>query len=438
MAMRVTHTKIYSHRTTPAPGSKIITMSEPHENTESGQYDPPLTVLCLLVFLSVIPVTLLVPILKPLVLDRFPVGPFAAHAFLSANMVSAILAAPAMGWIVDRIGKRQPIVVGAFVLDAFLLMSLNWAPNYWALMAVRFMEGITHIAALTGVMGAALTLAHRNPERAGGIMGAIGGAIIFAVATGAGLGGALSRDGILRPIIAAMLIGLLGALISGWVLRHDRRVKPQEGGHNLATLMRVFRKEKALLAPCLFTFADRLLVGIIISSFNLYLVQTLGWSPKQFGFLMSTLLLPFALLCYPFGKLCRSWSKSGLLVGASLAYALFVASLAWLDPGWLFPSMLVLGVISALNFSPSLAMVADLTGAESRSTAMGAFNSAGSLGFFAGPLLGGAVVHFMLASGSPLIESYKMAFIAGGAISILCTLISIPFLIQLVREGRTT
>ncbi|MBT3435776.1 MAG: MFS transporter, partial [Nitrospinaceae bacterium] len=322
--------------------------------------------------------------------------------------------------------------------DALLLLSLDWAPNYWALMTVRFLEGITHIAALTGVMGAALTLAHRKPERAGGIMGAIGGAIIFAVATGAGLGGALSKGGIHRPIVAALIIGLLGALISGWILRHDRRVKQQEGGRNLANLMHVFKKEKALLVPCIFTFADRLLVGIIISSFNLYLVQALGWSPKQFGFLMSTLLFPFGLLCYPFGKLCRSWSKSGLLIGASLTYALFVASLAWLDPAWLFPSMLVLGVISALNFSPSLAMVADLTGDESRSTAMGAFNSAGSLGFFVGPLLGGTIVHFMLASGSPPIESYKMAFIAGGVVSILCTLISIPYLVKLVRAGRTT
>ena len=388
--------------------------------------------------MAVIPVTLLVPILKPLVLDRFDVGPFAAHAFLSINMISAILAAPIAGWVVDRIGRRQPIVVTAFVLDAVLLLGMAKAESYAGLMTIRFLEGITHIAALTGVMGAALTLAQRSPQRAGGIMGAIGAAIIFAVATGAGLGGALSKGGIEPPLIVAALIGLAGAAISGWLLRHDRRIRPADGGRNLAHLFRIMRQEKAVLIPCLFTFADRLLVGIIISSFNLYLVQTLGWSPKQFGFLMSTLLIPFGLLCYPFGKLCRTWSKSTLIVAASLVYALFVAALAWIDPGWLFPAMILLGIISALNFSPSLAMVADLAGSGTRSTAMGAFNAAGSLGFFAGPLLGGAIVQFSISGGTPPIEAYPRAFIAGGAVSILCTLIAIPYLIRLVKAGRTT
>ncbi len=411
----------------------------PEERTPGGdRYDPPLPVLCLLVFLAVLPVTLLVPILKPLVLDRFPVTLFATHAFLSANMIGAILAAPLVGWLVDRVGRRQPIVVAAFVIDAALLLALGWAPSYAALMILRFSEGITHIAALTGVMGAALTLAHRNPQRAGGIMGAVGAAIIFAVAFGAGLGGALSKGGIMGPLYAAAAIGLIGALISGWVLRHDRRAYPIDGGRNLADLARIIRRERVLLIPCLFTFADRLLVGILISSFNLYLVKTLGWSPRQFGFPMSTLLIPFGLLCYPFGQLCRTWSKSALIVSASLVYALFVASLGGIPSGWLFPAMLALGVISALNFSPSLAIVADLASPDIRSTAMGAFNSAGSLGFFAGPLLGGAVVQIMIDAGSAPASAFRAAFIAGGAVSAATTLIALPFLIRLVRAGRTT
>ena len=100
--------------------------------------------------------------------------------------------------------------------------------------------------------------------------------------------------------------------------------------------------------------------------------------------------------------------------------------------------MLLLGVISALNFSPSLAIVADLAGPENRSTAMGAFNSAGSLGFFIGPLLGGAIVQIAIGGGTPPVEAYPLAFIAGGAVSVLTTLIATPFLIKLVKAGRTT
>ncbi|MEK6709262.1 MAG: MFS transporter, partial [Nitrospinota bacterium] len=182
---------------------------------------PSLAVLCLLVFLAVLPVTLLVPILKPLVADRYPVGPFAVHAFQSINMVGAMLAAPAAGWLADRAGRRMPLVAGAFLADAGLLLALNWAPSYATLMALRFAEGVAHIAALTWLMGAALALAQRGGERSGAMMGAVGASIIFAVALGAGLGGLLARGGVERALWGAAALGVAGAGASAWALRRD-------------------------------------------------------------------------------------------------------------------------------------------------------------------------------------------------------------------------
>jgi len=415
-------------------------MKSPKVPQASGEEraEPSLWVLCFLVFLAVLPVTLVVPILKPLVADRYPVGPFAVHAFQSVNMVGAILAAPLAGWFADRLGRRRPLVAGAFLLDALLLLSLGRAPSYPALMALRFAEGMAHIAALTCLMGAALALAQRHGERSGAMMGAVGASIVFAVALGAGLGGLLARGGIQRALWGAAALGALGAAASLWALRREEARPPRGEGKGLAALARAVGEDKAVLVPCLFTFCDRLTVGLLVSSFPLYLAGVLGRPPAAIGLLMSLMLFPFALLCYPFGKLSRVWPKSVMVAGGSILYALALAAIPWIAPGWLAAWMLVLGVVSAVNFSPSLAMVADLAGAGMRSTAMGGFNAAGSLGFLVGPLLGGAVVQRALGAGAAPRAAYALAFLAGAAVTILATLLALPPLVRLVRQGRTT
>ncbi len=412
----------------PAAGEKVFPDKEAATSLPS---------LCFLVFLAVLPVTLLVPVLKPLVADRYPVGAFAVHAFMSINMVGALIAAPVVGWIIDRVGRRRPIVVGTFLADAALLLALNWAPDYTTLIAIRFIEGMTHIAALTSVMGAALALAHRETRRAGGVMGAIGASIIFAVGLGAGLGGFLARGGLWRTMAGAAALSVLGAAISAWTLRRDTGNGRTASRRGLAVLVRTVRQEKAVLIPCLFTFSDRLTVGLLVSSFALYLGQVLERQPSEIGFLLTLLLIPFAILCYPFGKLSRRYSKSVMVAGGSILYGACLVALAFVPPGWLPAGMIFLGVVSAVNFAPSLAMMADLAGPEIRSTAMGAFNSAGSLGFLLGPLIGGAVVQTALSTGETPQTAYTAAFAAGGGLSILVALVAIPSLVRLVRAGRT-
>ena len=95
------------------------------------------------------PVTLPVPVLRGLVLDRFGVSEFATSVFMSINMVGAVLAAPLAGALADRTGRRRPWIVVALLVDAacFLGMTLD-LPFAW-FMALRFIEGCAHITALS-------------------------------------------------------------------------------------------------------------------------------------------------------------------------------------------------------------------------------------------------------------------------------------------------
>ena len=97
--------------------------------------------------------------------------------------------------------------------------------------------------------------------------------------------------------------------------------------------------------------------------------------------------------------------------------------------------MLAIGVTAAVMFVPSMLMTIQLAPDAIRSTALGAFNSAGSLGFILGPLAGGGISLFV-AERSDWLTGYRAAFAAAGASEALCVVFALPFLLWLRRQGR--
>src|SRR5262245_8207876 len=93
------------------------------------------------------PVTLPVPVLRELVHDRFGVSELLTSLFMSVNMIGALVAAPLVGALADRIGRRRAILVGALGLDALCFFALTAKVPFALFLAVRFVEGCAHIAA---------------------------------------------------------------------------------------------------------------------------------------------------------------------------------------------------------------------------------------------------------------------------------------------------
>jgi len=95
------------------------------------------------------------------------------------------------------------------------------------------------------------------------------------------------------------------------------------------------------------------------------------------------------------------------------------------------------GVAAAVMFVPSMLMTADLAPPAIRSTALGAFNTAGSLGFILGPLTGGLISDGVRASHGPA-AGYQAAFAVAGTSVVVCVALTLPTLLRLRRTGRTT
>ena len=383
----------------------------------------------LLALLILVPVTLPVPVLRELVLERFTVSELATSTFMSINMVGAILAAPVAGALSDRFGHRRALIVGALVVDALCFAVLSADVGFSVFMAVRFVEGCAHIFALSLVLAHATELA--PPGARGRVMGVVGAGLLLGVALGAPIGGVLGRDGPLRVLRAAVGVLMVTAVLAAVIVRPPPQTHERErpGWRELVAMVRA---RPLVGVPLVFAFIDRFTVGFFTTTFSLYLQRIHALPPQRIGLLIAAFMLPFALLSYPFGRLSERVSPVRLLAGGSLGYGLATATLGWWPAEGLLALMLGLGLMAAVMFVPSMLLTVETADARARATALGAFNAAGSLGFIVGPLVGGAVSQSVAATHGWQ-AGYRAAFTVAGTSEVVCVLLALPLLAKLAR-----
>jgi MFS family permease len=391
-----------------------------------------LTAIGVLALWIMAPVTLPVPVLRELVQDRFLVSEFLTSAFMSINMVGALLAAPLAGYLSDRFGRRKPLLVGALVIDALCFLALTAPLPFTAFLAIRFFEGCAHISALSIL----LIMASRAlpSEHRGRAMGVAGSCMMLGIAFGAPLGGMLGRSGPLLPLQVGAALTLAGAVLASLLREHDH---VEDERPSTREILSSLRAQPALFAPLAFAFADRFTVGFFTTTFSLYVGRIHGLESAQIGALIATFMIPFAILSYPFGRIAERFSITVLLCVGSLLYGVGTAFVGFTAPPELFFLMFGVGITAAVMFVPSMVLTTQLAPAEIRGAALGAFNAAGSLGFILGPLTGGAISQAVAAQSGWLV-GYRAAFIAAGLSEVLCVMIALPFLLRLRRQDRST
>jgi predicted MFS family arabinose efflux permease len=161
--------------------------------------------LCGVLFFVMLPVTMMVPVLKEIVTERFGVGTFAAHLYMSINMIGAILTAPITASLADRAAHRKSVLLIALFFNLATLSLMPLVESFTFFMTLRFFEGSFHVLAVSTIMACAADWA--DPVRKGRQMGMLGASLIFGTACGAPLGGRigqtepiwfLSSDGVRR------------------------------------------------------------------------------------------------------------------------------------------------------------------------------------------------------------------------------------------------
>lgn len=383
----------------------------------------PRLLIALATILTLIPVTLLVPGLHELVQVAHGGSASAAHAFMTVNMLSGIVAVPLVMRWQRKVGSVRQWVSALLALDAVVFLGMHEAPSLSALFALRVLDGALHLPAITLLMVAANRLAG---ERRGASLGLLGSSLMIGVAIGSPLGGRLVDSGPGSVYLVGAGIFVLAAVSAlGIALPRSEQTRTPSRSYDWNM------KIELAWVPLAYAFMDRFVIGVFVSTFTLFLGEVHRATGAQRGLLMALFLVPFALLCWPAGRLADriGWYKP--LVISNVLFGVVFAMYARVPLGVLPALMVLSGVLSALMFAPNLLLTSEVA-RRAGDGIFGAFQIAGSVGFLVGPAFGGILVA-VLRDESGAVQ-YGQIFTLVGALEVVLALASAVALGRLLRR----
>jgi MFS family permease len=377
-----------------------------------------------LVFMAMFNLTLVSPVLPRYMEDRFDeTSAIYIGIFTAAEMLAYTIFAPIWGVLTDRAGKRVPYVVLGLGVSAVLFAVMPSIDNYWALVAIRFVQGAFTVAAWSLAMTMALDWA--GEENRGRTMGVLGTGMMMGMALGAPLGGLVADRWMLTGpfYVASIVFGI--AFVMAWALLSE----PEHRRKKVKTTVPL-SEEKDLWIPSAYGFVERFTAGFFITLFPKFVQEVLDLSIGISGMYLGLFFLPFGVLQYPFGRLTDKWGPLPFILAGSVVYGAIMIIITFLQPVGIALAMLSLGAMAAGMLPASLVLVGAFSRPETHGRAMGIFNAMGSVGFAAGLMLSAV---FAVAWG------YSASFIMGGlSVIIVVVLTTIPLLRKFKWMERTT
>jgi multidrug resistance protein len=332
-------------------------------------------------------------------LGEFGSGVEALGLMTVSFALAQLVAAPVMGTLADRLGRRPLVLVG---LVAFTIANIGYllAPSTAAFIVIRGLAGAFTAGIFPAAMGIVADIVPEN-ERArwiGIVMGGYGVGFIF----GPVMGGILYDGwGFAAPFIASATMGFI-AFVTALILVPETRpleVRRREKLRQRRAAAIVSAPEGpfwASLPKPLYIFGSLLFLDFIGNfafafiepEMVFYFYDELGWTTTQFGLVVGAYGLAMVLGQTTLGQASDRFGRKpiiilGLLLNITLYFGLAIVSS--------FSVMSLIAITSGLGgalIAPALsAFYLDITQEQHRSRVVGIKESALSLGGVAGPLL---------------------------------------------------
>lgn len=330
---------------------------------------------------------------------------------------AAFLAAPALGALSDRFGRR-PVLIVSVLGSAAGYALFGAASATWMLIAGRLIDGLT--AGNFSAVFAALSDS-TQPEDRGRTFGYVGASVGAGFIAGPAIGGLLARFGLSAPLYFAAALCLSNAVFGFFFLPETRPAEARQQPVSLARL-NPFSQLRALLAvPAL-----RPLLGVSVlfalpfammtTLLSLLTKDALSWSATQ----ASTVFIAVGLcdVCvqgFVLGRiLARFGERRAALFGLGLATCgLAGMALTAVHPSatLLFAAVVAFAVGEGIFSACLSALLSIAAGPAAQGRVHGGSQGLQSLTQVAGPLIGG-VLYARLTSAAPF---------ALGAVLLLCT-----------------
>lgn len=346
--------------------------------------------------------------------------------------LAGVIAAPFMGSLADRFGRR-PVILSSFAVFAAAFTGYYLAATSLMFIVIRGLAGALTAGLGPATMGLVADIAP-DDERARWI-GVIGSGTAAGFIVGPVVGGLLyDKWGYGPPFIASIGLALLTLLIAFLVIpetysseqrlretlyqKRATRLAPETG--KAASLTVSLPRPLLAFGTLLFVNLSMIFAWFFIDpQLPFYVFGELGWSTAQFGAVIS---------CYGWATLVGSlalaqssdrWGRKPVLIFGLILHATQYAGLLLTEVYWVIIAAFVIAGLGEALVNPAMsAAYLDITPEEHRSRAMGIKGAVGSLGSLLAPALVLAVVRHVppqsvfLISAALIFSTALLVFIA--------------------------
>lgn len=366
------------------------------------------------------------PSLDRLVREPFPGEERGAMWFMIAHSASQLLLLGMLaGMLSDRIGKRIPLIAVGLVGTGIATALLPLIPDFPALLALRFFDGLFGTVAISLLMARVVDLS--TDENRARCMAMLMAAIPFGYLAGMVL---MALIGDMSLAVSFAVSGGLVVACGLWFLRDwSEPSMPHRARGSAADAVRDVPK---LWMPILFGFVDKMTFAAIAMLTSLAVADIWGRSDvRSSGLAMAGFWIAFIAFVRPAARLAERLGTMTTIAAGSVLYGAALAGLAFGSFAQFAALMALCGALTGLRFVPIMTLVGDLSAPGRRATNMGAFNLAGSVGIIAG---------FAVAGILSSVAGYARTFAVFGAMELVCAAVAGVYLLLVPaarRGGRT-
>lgn len=330
-----------------------------------------------------------------------------------AYALAATLAAPFMGALADRFGRRR-LVLGSLAIYILAFTGYLFASSAVAFILLRAVAGAFTAGLIPAVTGIVADLA--PTDRRAQWIGIVNGGASVGWIAGPVLGGVLyDRWGYSVALGVAILMAVLTftmALITvpetrkkpGWPVDMMQRGRSLRL-YNLKSSVHIFRNTLPNSLSTFFvllsvSFAVMFAWAFIEPRFMFYAYDDLGWSSSMLGLVMSTYGTAMTLGEFFLGHLSDRLGRKPVIVYGLVLFAAQFIGLAFFRNYILIAATFVVAGLGNALFDPALsASILEIAPAEHQARILGIKSTAGSLGNVLGPALVVLFIPFLEARG---------------------------------------
>ncbi|HSB91381.1 MAG TPA: MFS transporter [Anaerolineales bacterium] len=345
--------------------------------------------------------------------ESFGAGVKALSASDMAYALTFALAAPLVGMLADRFGRR-PLILLSLAGQILVFVGYLFAASTWLLILLRGLAGFFAAGVLPCMVSIVGDLAPEN--RRAQWVGIISGGAAVGYVVGPSLGGLLyERLDYVAP--SAVAIGMAAVALLLAVLRiRETHMPAGQPIHSPSTWiheLRALPARSTLLLVMVITFGVMLAYAFVQPQFMFYAYDDLSWTSSRLGYVMSAYAVAFMLCEFSLGQLSdRVGRKPVLVIGLALFLAQFLGLVVFYEVTWIVVSFVIAGIGNAL-YEPALsAMVLDIAPSEHTAGMLGLRTTAGSIGSMLGPGLVVLSASFLTPQVGFLMATALVAFLA--------------------------